>query len=96
MKKYTLKDVKLFLKKTKINISKEKFTIFDLLKGFNVEAEHGKANARTNVTNDDPIMTGKIALAHLYEMHDYYEKLEKVEKMKGGYLKNKRYRLTKY
>lgn len=96
MKKLTEKDIKLFLKKTKIDISKEKFTVNDLVKGANVELEHGKVNARTNVTNDDLVMTCKIALAHLYEMHDYYEKLEKIEKMKGGYVKKRRFYLTKY
>ncbi|ARF09965.1 hypothetical protein Indivirus_6_31 [Indivirus ILV1] len=81
MVKFTETDAKLFLKKAKIDISKEKFTIKDLVKGMRVEQEHGKINRRTNVTNDDLVMTGKIALAHLYEDYTYYEKLERcVEK----------------
>lgn len=48
--------------------------------GLNVELEHGLRSPATNVTNDDPILTGKIALAHLNEYPDYYTRLEKMEK----------------
>lgn len=48
--------------------------------GLDVELEHGKISPSTNVTNDDPIMTGKIALAHLNEFPDYYTRLSKMEK----------------
>jgi putative oxidoreductase len=48
--------------------------------GLAVELEHGLCDRQTNVTNDDPIMTGKIALAHLKELTDYYTRLEKMEK----------------
>ena len=47
--------------------------------GMNVEMEHGKINKLTNVTDNDPVKTGKIALAHLLEAPDYYERLEKME-----------------
>ena len=47
--------------------------------GLDVELEHGTIDPHTNVTNDDPIMTGKIALAHLNEFSDYYTRLEKME-----------------
>lgn len=47
--------------------------------GMDVELEHGTVDASTNLTNDDPIMTGKIALAHLNEISDYYTRLEKME-----------------
>ena len=43
--------------------------------GMAVELEHGSADPRTNVTNDDPVVTGKIALAHLNEFADYYTRL---------------------
>ena len=42
--------------------------------------EHGTVDANTNVSNDDPIVTGKIALAHLNEFPDYYTRLYKMEK----------------
>jgi len=47
--------------------------------GMDVELEHGKHDPATNVTNDDPLTTGKIALAHLKEFPDYYTRLEKME-----------------
>ena len=48
--------------------------------GLNVELEHGTINAATNITNDDPVMTAKIAWAHLNEIPDYYTRLAKMEK----------------
>ena len=47
--------------------------------GMNVELEHGIRDPRTDVTGDDPIVTGKIALAHLHEFSDYYTRLEQME-----------------
>lgn len=47
--------------------------------GLDVELEHGRRDMLTNVTNDDPILTGKIALAHLNELSDYYIRLKKME-----------------
>ena len=47
--------------------------------GLGVELEHGLADSETNVTDDDEILTGKIALAHLREFADYYTRLEKLE-----------------
>jgi hypothetical protein len=44
-----------------------------------VELEHGTVDPHTNVTNDDPTITGKIALAHLNEFADYYTRLDKME-----------------
>jgi hypothetical protein len=44
-----------------------------------VELEHGTHDPRTNVTHDDPPMTGKIAWAHLLELPDYYDRLEVME-----------------
>ena len=47
--------------------------------GLAVELEHGTHDAQTNVTSDDEITTGKIALAHLKEFPDYYDRLAKLE-----------------
>jgi len=55
------------------------FGVEQFRKGMDVELEHGKLHAETNVTNDDPVLTGKIAWAHLMERPDYYELLELVE-----------------
>ena len=48
--------------------------------GMEVELEHGLRDPATNVTDDDPVTTGKIALAHLNEFSDYYARLERMEK----------------
>ena len=47
--------------------------------GMNVELEHGLHDSATNVTDDDPQVTAKIALAHLNEFPDYYTRLEGME-----------------
>ena len=47
--------------------------------GLEVELEHGVRNVVTNVTNDDLVLTGKIALAHLMELPDYYTRLMRME-----------------
>lgn len=53
--------------------------------GMDVELEHGMINRHTNITYDDPILTGKIALAHLNEFPDYYVRLVKMEKEADKY-----------
>lgn len=55
-----------------MGISLDKFSIKDLLIGLNIELEHGTVNSLTNVTNNDLLTTGKIALAHLMEYPNYY------------------------
>lgn len=64
----------------KLGIKWDKFDVNQFMIGMNVELEHGTHDEVTNVTNDDSIMTGKIALAHLNEFPDYYDRLEKMEK----------------
>jgi hypothetical protein len=48
--------------------------------GLDVELEHGLHDPATDVTGNDPIITGKIALAHLNEFTDYYTRLAKMER----------------
>jgi hypothetical protein len=55
------------------------FDIEQFRMGLEVELEHGAHDAETDVTGDDPVLTGKIALAHLKEFPDYYTRLEKME-----------------
>ena len=64
----------------KLGIRWDKFDVNQFRRGMNVELEHGSENSLTNVTNDDSLVTGKIALAHLNEFPDYYDRLEKMEK----------------
>lgn len=69
---YNLKDA--IYAANKLNITFDKFTPEDFLTGINIESEHGKINVITNVTNDNIIITAKIALAHLNEYPNYYNK----------------------
>ena len=55
------------------------FDVEQLRIGMDVELEHGLHDPLTNVTGDDPVVTGKIALAHLNEFPDYYTRLEEME-----------------
>ena len=57
----------------------KKFDIEQFRMGLDVELEHGTRDPKTNVSNDDSIATGKIALAHLNEFPDYYTRLNKLE-----------------
>jgi hypothetical protein len=64
----------------KLGITWDKFDLEQFRMGMDVELEHGLRDPATNVTNDDPLTTGKIALAHLTEFPDYYTRLAKMEK----------------
>jgi hypothetical protein len=55
------------------------FDVEQFRMGMDVELEHGLHDPETNVTDSDPIVTGKIALAHLNEFPDYYTRLERME-----------------
>jgi hypothetical protein len=64
----------------KLGINWKTFDAVQFHLGLNVELEHGAVNASTNVTDDSPILTGKVALAHLNEFPDYYTRLAIMEK----------------
>jgi hypothetical protein len=55
------------------------FDVDQFQRGMDVELEHGLHHLLTNVTDDDPLVTGRIALAHLREFPDYYTRLEQME-----------------
>ena len=55
------------------------FDVEQFRRGMDVELEHGLHDILTNVTDDDPLVTGKIALAHLNEFADYYTRLARME-----------------
>jgi Protein of unknown function (DUF5661) len=63
-----------------IGVNWERFELEQFRMGMDVEYEHGAHDPQTDVTGDDPILTGKIALAHMKEFPDYYERLERMEK----------------
>jgi hypothetical protein len=77
-KRFTLEEAKKIGELLGVDWSK--FGIEQFRMGLDVELEHGISDLQTNVTQDDEIITGKIALAHLNEFPDYYTRLEKMEK----------------
>ena len=68
-----------------LGIKWDKFDVEQFREGMDVELEHGLRDQATNVTGNDPLTTGKIALAHLNEFPDYYTRLEKMEKEAEGF-----------
>jgi hypothetical protein len=63
-----------------IGVDWDRFDIDQFRKGMDVEFEHGSHDPQTDVTHDDPIVTGKIAFAHMKEFPDYYARLEQMER----------------
>ncbi len=62
-----------------IDWSSAPFDVEEFRAGMDVELEHGLHDVLTNVTDDDPHTTAKIALAHLHEFPDYYTRLARME-----------------
>lgn len=77
---FTTNDASEALRVAGIDISNEAYTFEDVVTGMNVEAEHGTRFPDLDVTGDDPVITAKIALAHLREFPDYYDRLEVMER----------------
>lgn len=78
MKKLTKSEAKTI--GDQLGIDWNKVRLEEFSDGLNVEFEHGTRFPETNVTNDDTMLTGKIAWAHLKEFPDYYTRLEKMER----------------
>jgi hypothetical protein len=68
----------------------KKIDLEQFRRGLEVELEHGARDRETNVTNDDPALTGKIAWAHLKEFPDYYTRLDKLEEDAAAYWASRR------
>lgn len=69
-----------------VNTDKMKIPLEDFKIGLEVELEHGLMFKQYNVTNNHPILTGKIVMAHFMEMLDYYKRLD-VAEIEGDLLK---------
>jgi hypothetical protein len=82
VKKYNSEDAKRI--GDQLSIKWDKFNVEQFRMGLMVELEHGTVDSHTNVTNDDDILTGKIALAHLNELPNYYTLLSEMEKKGKG------------
>lgn len=82
-KSFSLDEAERIGKLLGIDWKSSKFDVEQFRTGMDVELEHGRRDMLTNVTNDDPVLTGKIALAHLNELPDYYMRLKKMEQEAG-------------
>ena len=91
-KRFTLDQAKAVGKQ--LGIKWDKFDLEQFRVGLGVELENGIVNPTTNVTNDDPLRTGKIALAHLTEFPDYYTRLAKLEEEAKSFWDSKRLKRT--
>jgi hypothetical protein len=69
-----------------VNPGKMKISLDDFREGLEVELEHGTRFPDANVTNNHPILTGKIVMAHFKESLDYYRRLA-VAELEGDLLK---------
>jgi uncharacterized protein DUF5661 len=69
----------------KLGVDWSKFEVEELRRGMDVELEHGTVDSNTDVSGDDSLITAKIALAHLNEFPDYYERLHIMEEEAEAY-----------
>jgi len=79
MKSFTADEARRIGAEIGIDWASAPFDVEQFRSGLDVELEHGLHDPATNVTDDDPVTTGKIALAHLNEFPDYYTRLERME-----------------
>ena len=78
-KEFTTEEARRYGEEIGIDWDSASFDVDQFQAGMNVELEHGLHDLLTNVTDDDPHVTAKIALAHLNEFSDYYTRLERME-----------------
>lgn len=71
-----------------LGIDWQAFDVEQFRMGLQVELEHGTRDPKTNVSDDDALITGRIALAHLNEFPDYYTRLSAMEKEADEYWAN--------
>ena len=77
--RFTLEDARHIGESVGIDWAASPFPVEEFLTGLGVELEHGAHDPETDVTGDDPTVTGKIAWAHLKELPDYYTRLTAME-----------------
>jgi hypothetical protein len=75
---------------SKLKMDWSKVDLEQFRRGLEVELEHGARDPETNVTNDDMMLTGKIAWAHVKEFPDYYTRLDKMEAEADAYWASRR------
>jgi hypothetical protein len=72
-----------------VGVDWDRIPVEEFRMGLAVELEHGTHDSETNVTDDDLVATGKIALAHLREFPDYYTRLDRMEAEAEDYWANR-------
>jgi hypothetical protein len=88
-KDFNEEETKQIGKQIGINWETSSFDVDQFRRGFAVELEHGIHDPETDVSGNDPVITGKITWAHLKEFPDYYDRLEKMEEEVKVYWENK-------
>ena len=83
-KKFSADEARRYGEEIGVDWASAPFDVDQFQRGMNVELEHGLHDLLTNVTDDDPHVTAKIALAHLNEFSDYYTRLERMEEEAKG------------
>lgn len=83
-KAFTFEDARRIGTEIGIDWETSPFSVGQYLLGLEVELEHGARDPETDVTKDDPTITGKIAWAHLKELPDYYTRLAEMETEAGS------------
>jgi Protein of unknown function (DUF5661) len=78
-RKFSEADARAIGERIGIDWDTSRFDVEQFRMGLDVELEHGRRDAATNVSDDDEDTTGKIAWAHLNEFPDYYTRLAKME-----------------
>jgi hypothetical protein len=78
-KRFTTDEARRIGEEIGIEWASSPFDVEQFRMGMDVELEHGLHDLLTNVTGDEPTVTGKIALAHLKEFPDYYTRLARME-----------------
>jgi hypothetical protein len=76
---FTIEEARQYGEEIGIDWSSAPFDVEQFRAGMTIELEHGRVDPRTDVTHDDPVMTARIALAHLSEFPDYYTRLRQME-----------------
>lgn len=77
--RFTEEEARRFGAEVGIDWESAPFDVDQFRREMEVELEHGSRDPATDVTGDDPIVTAKIALAHLNEFPDYYTRLDRME-----------------
>jgi hypothetical protein len=83
-KEFTSEEAARIAEDLKIDLSAEGIELEQFRMGLGIELEHGRVDPETDVTHDDPALTGMIALAHLREIPDYYTRLAEMETAAGS------------